>query len=236
MRLTPKGWAEFQHYKDRNPPWIRLHKKLLDNFEFHSLPVASKALAPMLWLLASESVDGLIDMPVDKIAFRLRMDSEDVLDALKPLIENGFFECDSAMLAACERSAVPETEAETEALQKPPTVVVASQAKRPACPTEEIVHLYHDQLPMLPRVEVLNEARRTSISARWREVVTDPDIAKAEDVKAAGLEWFAWFFGHCAKSRFLTGRAKDWRADLDFLMTPRKFARAVEGAYHKDAA
>jgi hypothetical protein len=54
MLIVPNNWAELQHYKDRSPPWIKLHKKLLDNFEFQSLPVASRALAPMLWLLASE--------------------------------------------------------------------------------------------------------------------------------------------------------------------------------------
>lgn len=96
--------------------------------------------------------------------------------------------------------------------------------------------LYHKQLPMLPRIEVLNDARKRTISARWREVVTDPDIGKAQDPRVAALEWFAWFFGYCAQSRFLTGKAKNWRADLDFLMTPTKFAKAVEGQYHKEAA
>ena len=49
-----KSWDRFQHYRDRNPPWVKLHKQFLDDFDFHSLPVASRALAPMLWLLASE--------------------------------------------------------------------------------------------------------------------------------------------------------------------------------------
>ena len=31
-RLHIKNWGEFQHYKKRNPPWIKLHKKLLDDF------------------------------------------------------------------------------------------------------------------------------------------------------------------------------------------------------------
>lgn len=118
-----------------------------------------------------------------------------------------------------------------------PTVLVGKQASRPPdCPTQEIVSLYHEHLPMLPRVEVLGDSRKRAISARWRQVVTDPDIRGSPNVRTAGLEWFAWFFGHCAKSRFLTGRAKDWKADLDFLMTPNKFAKAVEGSYHKEVA
>ena len=47
-RLRPKSWNEFQHYKRPHPPWVKLHKRLLDDFEFQSLPIASKALAPML--------------------------------------------------------------------------------------------------------------------------------------------------------------------------------------------
>lgn len=121
--------------------------------------------------------------------------------------------------------------------EEAPTVLAGKPASRPPdCPTQDLISLYHEHLPMLPRVEVVNDSRKRSLAARWREVVTDPDIRKATDVRAAGLDWFAWFFGHCAKSRFLTGKAKDWRADFDFLMTPSKFAKAVEGSYHKEAA
>ena len=117
MKITPKNWRDFQHYKDRNPPWIRLHKGLLDNYEFQCLPVASRALAPMLWLLASDAIDGVIDADYKKLAFRLRMTEAELIDALKPLIDNKFFDClepDSAVLAERLHDAVPETEAETE--------------------------------------------------------------------------------------------------------------------------
>jgi hypothetical protein len=116
MKIAPKNWRDFQHYKDRNPPWIRLHKSLLDNYEFQCLPVASRALAPMLWLLASDSVDGVIDADEAKLAFRLRMSIDEVSAALKPLIDNGFFDVASGALAERKQVAVPETE--TEALQR----------------------------------------------------------------------------------------------------------------------
>lgn len=192
----------------------------------------------MLWLLASESVDGVIEATAEQLAFRLRHPIDEVVGALKPLIDKGFFILESGLLAECLQSAEPETEAETEALQKEPTVLVgkASPSRPPDCPTEALIALYHDLLPVLPRVEVLNDGRRRALAARWREVVTDADIRKAEDVRSAGLDWFTWFFGHVAKSRFLTGKAKDWKADFDFLMTPSKFAKVIEGSYHKEAA
>jgi hypothetical protein len=112
--IQPNNWADLQHYKDRSPPWIKLHKKLLDNYEFQCLPVASRALAPMLWLLASEHEKGEIDADPKKLAFRLRTTEQEISDALKPLMDNEFFsECKqpaSKPLAKPRRAARPETE------------------------------------------------------------------------------------------------------------------------------
>jgi hypothetical protein len=113
MTIRVKNWKDFQHYKDRSPPWIKLHKGLLDNYEYQCLPVASRALAPMLWLLASESDRGEIDPDPKKIAFRLRMSEKEVVEAIKPLIAAGFLICDSGTLAECKQPAMPETETET---------------------------------------------------------------------------------------------------------------------------
>lgn len=113
MILTPKNWNSFQHYKDRAPAWIKLHKALLDDYEFSCLPVASKALAPLLWLLASEYEDGKIKGSLDKMAFRLRMTRGELADALSPLVEKGFFDA-SEPLAACLHVAIPEKEREIE--------------------------------------------------------------------------------------------------------------------------
>lgn len=115
MRIAPKNWGEFQHYRDRAPAWIKLHRNLLDNYEFQCLPVASRALAPMLWLIASEDDKGIIDADPKKLGFRLRMTSTQVTDALNPLIEGGFFSVvqdASSPLAETERIASLEEEEE----------------------------------------------------------------------------------------------------------------------------
>jgi hypothetical protein len=113
MILTPKNWKSFQHYKDRSPAWIKLHKALLDDYEFACLPVASKALAPLLWLLASEYEDGKIDATLDKLAFRLHMTRGDLANALSPLVEKGFFDASEA-LAERKQDACLEKEEEKE--------------------------------------------------------------------------------------------------------------------------
>lgn len=116
-RLRPKNWLEFQHYKDRAPPWIKLHRKMLDDRAFNSLPLASMALAPFLWLLASESKDGWFNGSIEEIAFRLRWKPSNVEAGLSGLISSGFFDVEhdaSAPLAECQQPATPETERETQ--------------------------------------------------------------------------------------------------------------------------
>jgi hypothetical protein len=124
--LRAKNWEEFQHYKDRDPPWIKLHKRLLDDRVFHRLPDASRALAPCLWLLCSETKDGTIKDAVAEISFRLRMTEKKAEEALNPLIEAGFFIVEqdaSATLAPCEHDAtqrqrhIEKTETEAEVAQ-----------------------------------------------------------------------------------------------------------------------
>ena len=121
MKLRVKNWHNFQHYKDRAPPWIKLHKTLLDDSKFQRLPDASRALAPCLWLLASEEKSGIFDGSVPEVAFRVHQSEKWVEAAIKPLISGGFFivvQDASNALADCQQVATnsyTETEAETEA-------------------------------------------------------------------------------------------------------------------------
>jgi uncharacterized protein YdaU (DUF1376 family) len=112
-----------------------------------------------------------------------------------------------------------------------PTVLVPSPKveRTPSAPISEIVEMFNTKLPQLPRCEVLNDSRKKAISARWRDVVAEQKFTKEQ-----GLEWFSNFFEHIGTSKFLTGKVKPWRADVDFIFKPTSFARIVEGAYHKD--
>ena len=114
MLLQPKNWAVFQHYKDRCPPWIKLHRDLLNDRSYMRLPIASKAIAPMLWLLASESKDGVFDGSLDELVFRLHITEKEYQAGVKPLIDNDFFNVVSGVLAERLQTAIPETETERE--------------------------------------------------------------------------------------------------------------------------
>jgi hypothetical protein len=89
------------------------------------LPIASKAIAPMLWLLASESKDGVFDGSLDELVFRLHITPKEYQDGVKPLIDNDFFILVSGVLAERKQVAIPETETEGETETKKKATSVA---------------------------------------------------------------------------------------------------------------
>jgi hypothetical protein len=81
-----RNWREFQHFKDRRPPWIKLHRSLLDNLDWHELDASDSKLLVMLWLIASEDVQLLGKLPhTRELAFRLRISEPDVEQLLQRL-------------------------------------------------------------------------------------------------------------------------------------------------------
>lgn len=120
----------------------------------------------------------------------------------------------------------PSLNPDPESLDQLPTDVGSVRhGGPPDCPHEEILRLYHEILPTLPRVEVWNDTRRKLLRQRWRE---NPS-----------LESWEGYFRHVAESRFLTGKAPPrngsppFVADLEWLIRPQNFAKVVEGKYHR---
>ena len=88
-RIRIINWSEYQHYKDRCSPWIKLHSNLFEKYEFRCLHDASKMLLISLWLLRSR-LDG--DIPNDSAYIKQVTSFKGKVD-LKPLIDAGFIEC-----------------------------------------------------------------------------------------------------------------------------------------------
>ena len=80
----------------------------------------------MLWLLASESKDGVFDGSLDELVFRLHITPKEYQDGVKPLIDNDFFILVSGVLAERKQDAIPETEGETETETKKKATSVAT--------------------------------------------------------------------------------------------------------------
>lgn len=89
MNYKIKDWAKHQHYKDRCPPWIKLHFSLLSSPEWVMLDDSSRALAVAIMLLASRT-GGLIDGSAPGLAYIQRVAYFKKVPDLSPLIDCGF--------------------------------------------------------------------------------------------------------------------------------------------------
>ena len=93
-----------------------------------------------------------------------------------------------------------------------------NEAKASSMSVGEVVDLYHEILPSLPSVLKVTDARRKAISARIHDDLKTPS------------EWRV-FFSRVGKSDFLTGKADNFRADLEWLCKPSNFLKVREGRY-----
>jgi hypothetical protein len=118
----------------------------------------------------------------------------------------------------------------------PPSGEPAVKDGLPDCQHQTVIDLYHQHLPTLRKVEVWNAARQGYLRQRWREVAAE--LAQEKQVEANDvLGWWADFFQHIGKSKFLTGKvnSRDGRAflaDLEWIIKPTNFAKIIEGKYH----
>lgn len=121
--LKIKNWSIYQHYKDRNPPWIKLSTSLFQDYEFSCLQDASKLLAICIWTLGARQKDGSVPYDFDWIKQQCGLGESVTIENLNELILKGYLVPDgdaSKMLASCKQNASPETERETKRDITPP--------------------------------------------------------------------------------------------------------------------
>lgn len=90
-------------------------------------------------------------------------------------------------------------------------------------PYDDIVRLYHETLPELPRVAKLTDKRKAHIRARWS---SDPEFQT--------LAFWEEFFKYVRGSAFLMGQESRFSADLEFLTKESTFLKTFEGKYHNE--
>lgn len=105
--LRIKNWEEHQHYKDRNPPWIKLKTNTFQNYEFSKLSDPAKLLAVCCWTIAPQFEDGLLPHDFDYVKRQCNLSDFVQEKHLKELILNGFLIDDSKALADCLQDAAP---------------------------------------------------------------------------------------------------------------------------------
>jgi len=229
--LSVPNLDKHQHYKDRRPPWIKLHASLLQDYEFSLLTDSEKYQIIAIWLLASQLNNKIPDNSswlcgqIQASKINLKKFKE-----LRMLEDHA-----SNMLSGCYQDApdwpIVETEAEAEAeteniRSKGEDSQDESPPQRSICPYQKILSLYHTILPELPSVVDLTDKRKRAISARWKNGMH-------------GLENWENYFQHVRESKFLMGKVdpprgrKQFLADIDFLIREATIVSTQEGKYHR---
>ena len=87
-------WRDYQHYKDRDPPWIKLHFSLMTSPTWVMLDDASRVLAIASMLIASRNHGKVPADPayIKRVAYLSSAD-------FTPLLSCGFLKVSSEMLA-----------------------------------------------------------------------------------------------------------------------------------------
>lgn len=126
-----------QHYRDRDPVWIKNYRRLLARDEYRDLSGHCRAILHGLWLEYASS-DGRLRLDSHSLSSRLAL--RVTMKHLETLNHAGFIEFSASKpLALCEQRASPralaaETEEETETQEQP----LSSNASlpKPAKPAE----------------------------------------------------------------------------------------------------
>jgi len=108
-----KNFEKFQHYKERNPPWIKIHRSIFEDYEFSCLQDASKLHLVLIWLLASQCDNQL---PADPEWLKRKLGVNGRVD-VQTLIDKGFLLIDESVVqdaSTLHTNADSETEAEAE--------------------------------------------------------------------------------------------------------------------------
>lgn len=85
------NWSDHQHFKDRDPIWIKLYRRLLRDRGWRMLSGGASKLLVDLWLLAAEKEPyGTIDDDIAGIAWEVRSDEAEIEEWLQELTAQGF--------------------------------------------------------------------------------------------------------------------------------------------------
>lgn len=106
----------------------------------------------------------------------------------------------------------------------------------PPCPVEQIVAVYHEVLPELPRAKMLDDGRRKAVRGLWKFALTQPksDGKPRATTADEAFTWVRSFFERARDNDFLMGRTprvnghQGWECDLDFLLSKKGLKQVIE--------
>lgn len=218
--LAVKGFDRFQHYRDRNPPWIKLHATLLTDLAFLEMPEAAQAQLVKLWVLASQMGHPLPNKPkllAGKIGTTGKFYLAAIIAAGFLIPCNEFASTDaSGALAESEQTARPSVRGRTQRTE----IEDADDDRAPDGPIPE---------PALTALYLTIWANG-AVSEKWGEQPSPFTQAAAVDLadqlREMGVEWQIArlsMYRQCRESRqprpprgvnyFRRGIEDDWQAE-----------------------
>lgn len=244
-------------------PWFRMYAEFATDAKVQSMSEAMQRRLMMLLCLRCSDV--LATLQDDELQFAMHISNEELAETKALFMRKGFiddawnllnwdkrqFNSDSstersrkhreakkAASAVIETSrnvaaTPPDTETDTE---KEPNGSVGSADRLPRCDTQTVVDLYHEILPELPSVRLMNDQRRKAVSSLWRFALTSrkADGSPRATTGPEAMEWIRGYFTRARDNDFLMGRGhkapghEGWQCDFDFLLTEKGKKHVIE--------
>jgi hypothetical protein len=162
--LLIPGWTKFQHYKDRDPVWIKLYMDLRNRDEWRHLTLAERGLLVSLWLEY-----GAANTVIRRSDIGRLVGQDTRSQQLDSLLGAGFidFSASKPLALAHARARAKETETEKDSPKSPHRRKPDERMfARPdtVCPDcgETLGAGHLDSCPRMPRLanDLLEEARQ----------------------------------------------------------------------------
>lgn len=235
------GFGKFQHYKNRNPPWIKLHNSILENIAFGDLNDEHKAHLMLIWLLASRMEKGLVPADPKWIGRKIGATSKIHLETLT---QAGFIRLAhsknnaSNALAECLQDACAEGEGEGETEERQRR----GESEEALCASSvEVEAAFEECKPIEERIVDLWNTT-TSAPIRKCAKITPARLKLLKAALKEHPEFAEWetAIAKVAASDFCNGRIpgrdghEPFVASFDPWFIGRKYdsiQRALEGAY-----
>ena len=140
---------------------------------------------------------------------------------------------------AMSHQKTPREEESREEIQEEPNGSVSAAAptpRMPSCPYEQIVELYHANLPTLPSIRTMDEKRKKKIRDFWHWVLTTKksDGTRRAATADQALTWIGQFFNRASENDFImgrierTGRHSNWQASIEYLCSENGRNQVIE--------
>lgn len=179
MTIRIKNWGEHQHFKDRSPPWIKVHREIINDVEWHELSGDDAKLLISLWLIASEDKELSGKLPdIKNLCFRLRIKETQLNQALIRL-SHWLIQDDINVISDVYQCDMPEKSRDREKKEKEKEVENKAQAPEFILP-EWIDKQHWDAWHLLPKRKNLKpEQKQLAVDqlAEWRDTGVDYALA-----------------------------------------------------------